>query len=116
MAGGTVRPRLYSAIGPIAEEALVGLRANQTFIGADAIDLVAGVTNATLAELGVKRRVMAVGERVVLLGDHAKFDRVSLAQVAPLQAFDLVLSDATWTRRRWSGTGTLGIDVRRARA
>jgi DeoR family transcriptional regulator, fructose operon transcriptional repressor len=114
LAGGTVRPQFYSAVGPIAEAALSGLRANQTFIGADAIDLVAGVTNATLAELGVKRRVMEVGERVVLLGDHAKFDKVSLAQVAPIQAFDMVLTDAALEDATVERYRDSGVDLRRA--
>lgn len=91
--GGQVRPGLYSLIGPTAEDVLSQFHANHAFIGADAVDLASGVSNATMLEVGVKRAVLAAAPHVVLLADHSKFQRTSMVRVAGLDAFDLVVSD-----------------------
>lgn len=92
--GGSVRTGLYSLVGPLAERALHDLGARVAFIGADAIDVSKGVTNASLAEVAVKRALLGCARHGVLLADHGKFDRVSLAEVAPLGGFCEVITDA----------------------
>jgi DeoR/GlpR family transcriptional regulator of sugar metabolism len=92
--GGKVRPELYSLIGHFAEQALRNVHANKAFIGADAISLKAGVTNATFEEVPVKQLAIAAADEVYLLADHTKLDKVSLAKVADLAAFDLFITDA----------------------
>lgn len=91
--GGRVRSQLYSLIGPIAEANLRHLHADHAFLGADAIDLERGVTNANLDEAAVKRLAISACRRATLLADHTKFDRVSLAHVVPIDAFDEVITD-----------------------
>jgi DeoR family fructose operon transcriptional repressor len=92
--GGSVRPRLYSVVGTLTEELLTSFHANHAFLGADAIDAEVGVTNANLAEVGVKRRLANASSDTVLLADHSKFGKVSLARVAGLDAFDAIITDA----------------------
>jgi DeoR/GlpR family transcriptional regulator of sugar metabolism len=82
--GGTVRPRSYNTFGPFAEQMLRELHANHVFLGADGIDLRAGITNATVTEVPVKRLMMRCGRVVTLVADHSKFGRVGLARVAEL--------------------------------
>ncbi len=91
--GGVVRPQLYSVVGSMAESLLPGLHANHAFLGADAIDLDAGITNASLSEVGVKQHVLATTGHPILLVDHTKFGKVSLARVAGLAAFDEIITD-----------------------
>lgn len=90
--GGTVRPRSYNTLGPFAEQTLRELHANHAFLGADGIDLVAGVTNATVTEVPVKRLMMRCGLVVTVIADHAKFGRVGLAKVAGLSDVDEILT------------------------
>lgn len=107
--GGIVRPGLFSVVGPDAERALGDLHANRAFLGADAIDLAAGVTNASMAEVAVKRHVIASAARPVLLADHSKFDKVSLVRIADLAAFDQVITDTRLDgeiRSRYAAAGT----------
>ncbi len=92
--GGRVRPQLYAIIGHFAEHNLADVHANLAFVGADAISIEAGVTNATLEEVPVKRRVIRAADRAVLIADHTKFDRVSLARVAPLNEFHHCITDS----------------------
>lgn len=92
--GGSVRRQLYSLVGPLAEQSLRDLNAQICFLGADAIDTTSGVTNASLPEVVVKRALLNCGRQKILLADHSKFDRVSLAEVAPLDGFTEVITDA----------------------
>lgn len=90
--GGTVRPRSYNTFGTFAEQMLRELHANHVFLGADGIDLRAGVTNATVTEVAVKRLMMCCGRSVTLVADHSKFGRVGLAKVAELTDFTEILT------------------------
>jgi DeoR/GlpR family transcriptional regulator of sugar metabolism len=92
--GGTVRPRSYNTLGTFAEGMLRELRANHTFLGADGIDLDAGLTNATVTEVPVKRLMMRAGRVVRLLADSSKFGRVGLAKVADLTEFAEIITGA----------------------
>ncbi|MEX2536041.1 MAG: DeoR/GlpR family DNA-binding transcription regulator [Trueperaceae bacterium] len=91
--GGKVRPSLYSVVGPTVEQTLTGLNANHSFLGADAVSLKAGLTNASLEEVPVKRLMMFCGQRTVLLADNTKFGKVSLAKVTDLTDFDEIITD-----------------------
>lgn len=90
--GGTVRPRSYNTFGAFAEQMLRELNANHVFLGADGIDLRAGVTNATVVEVSVKRHMMGCGRAVTLIADHSKFGRVGLAKVAELTDFAEIIT------------------------
>lgn len=106
--GGSVRPRLYSVVGPLAEGMLSDLHANHAFLGADAVSLESGVTNATLSEVGIKQRVVGCTPHPVLLADHSKFGKVSLAHVAGLRDFEEIITDdalPTETARVYRETG-----------
>lgn len=91
--GGSVRRSLYSVVGPLAERILSTLNVGICFLGADAIDIDRGVTNASLSEVAVKRAMLATARQRVLLADHRKFDCVSLAEVAPINGFDDIVTD-----------------------
>jgi DeoR/GlpR family transcriptional regulator of sugar metabolism len=91
--GGRVRPHLYSVIGPTAEGTLADIRVQTAFLGADAIDVEYGVTNANFDEVPVKQRALAAGAAAVLLADHTKFDKTSLTKVASVRAFDRIITD-----------------------
>jgi DeoR family transcriptional regulator of aga operon len=93
LVGGVARAGHYSLVGPIAENALRELHANHAFLGADAIDLHGGLTNANIAEVAVKRLIMASADEAMLLADRSKFGRRSLARVADLTAFSQVITD-----------------------
>lgn len=92
--GGSVRPGFYSVIGPFAQTMLRDLHANQSFLGADAVSLDAGLTNATVEEVPIKRALLARGKHATLLADARKFGKASLAKIADLSEFDEVITDS----------------------
>lgn len=107
--GGIVRSRSYNTLGVFAERMLQDLRANFAFLGADGIDLHAGVTNATVTEVSIKRLMMRAGRVVVLLADSTKFGRMGLAKVADLTDFDEVITDQGLSAETRKQYGTAGV-------
>ena len=92
--GGQVRPGLYSLVGSTAEHVMAQFHANHAFLGADAIDLQMGISNASMLEVNIKRQVIESASNVVLVADHTKFERTSLVKVADLEAVDVIVTDA----------------------
>lgn len=91
---GTVRRGVFSTVGTFATQMLRQLRADWSFLGADAIDIAAGVTNATVEEVAIKQEMIARGQTVVLMADSSKLGNVALAQVATLDAFSVLVTDS----------------------
>lgn len=91
--GGTVRPGLFCCIGHDAEKTLADLTVDISFLGADAISVQRGITNATLEEVPIKIATISAGRQVVLVADHTKFEKeAALAKVADLGEVDCVIT------------------------
>jgi DeoR/GlpR family transcriptional regulator of sugar metabolism len=93
--GGSVRPGYYSTLGPFATGMLKQLHADRVFLGADAIDVDAAITNATVEEADTKRLMIGAGREVVLVADGSKLGKVALADVAALDSLDLWITDGS---------------------
>lgn len=91
--GGTYSAKFNGFFGLIAEEALARLSADIAFISAPAV---AGVTAYHMDEQVVrsKRAMMRAARRACLLVNHRRFGQSALHVLAPLTAFDAVITDA----------------------
>lgn len=109
--GGTVRNGYFSTTGPFALEMLAQLHVDRAFLGADAIDPVEGVTNATVEEVAVKRRIIAAARETTLVADGSKLGRVALAKVAAMSEIDTWVTDATVDASGLDAVRSLGVGV-----
>jgi DeoR/GlpR family transcriptional regulator of sugar metabolism len=91
--GGVLNQSEQTFIGHLAEQSMSQLRANITFIGIRSVDPIRGLTYDFLLETMTDRAILGVGQRTVLLVDHSKFDTVSASFVAPISAFQTVITD-----------------------
>lgn len=101
--GGKVRTGIYAIVGTFAEEILQKFNVNKFFLGADAIHMERGVTNATLAETPLKQTAMKIAQEVILVADSSKFGKISLIHVCRLRDIRKIITDRnlpTETRRR----------------
>lgn len=94
LVGGTVRGRTLAAVGPWAVRELSEVQVDVAFVGTNGLTRERGLTTPDLAEAAVKRAVVRAGRRVVVLADHTKVGRDDFAQVAPLDAVDVLISDS----------------------
>lgn len=91
--GGNLKKRTLALVGPVAEDYLEGLNAEKAFIGANGIDLDAGVTTPDLVEANVKKRMAEKAKEVIILADHSKFNTVTLVEVLDLEQVDKIITD-----------------------
>lgn len=117
--GGTLRALQHSLVSPFAAHLLESVRLDAAFIGCNGIHPTDGVTNVNLAEAEIKTRVLGVSRRHVIVADATKVGRTDLAVIAPVAAFDTLVTagvtgdedDASSTLRELEH---LGLDVRLA--
>jgi DeoR/GlpR family transcriptional regulator of sugar metabolism len=92
--GGYVYPRTGVALGPLAIAMMQGIRVRKAILGAGGI-VGEGVYNSNLLLVETERAMMACGQEVMIVADHSKFGRISLAFLCKLDAIaDLVVDPA----------------------
>ncbi len=92
--GGILRRSELSSIGHIAEQSIEDLNADKVIIGIHGIDPVHGLTNHYLPETMIDRKILKMGRQVIIVADHTKCSRVSIAHVAPISAISTLITDA----------------------
>jgi DeoR family transcriptional regulator of aga operon len=96
--GGTLRPRQHSLVDPLAASMLRDVHVDLAVIGCNGVDPAHGVTNANLPEAAVKSLMLQRAARAVVVADGAKIGEVHLGRVAPVDAFDSLVTDASAPR------------------
>ena len=91
--GGSLWKPTMSMVGPMAVAALRRFAVDKAFLATPALSLEAGITNSNLYEAEVKSTMIDIAREKTLLVDHTKFGRTSYAIVAPLTAFDRLITD-----------------------
>ena len=97
---GEVRPGYYTIGGDLATETLVKLAFEKAFLSADAVDVQHGVSNASMFEVGIKRRMAERSRKVILMADSSKFGKVAMFPVFDLSLVHTIITDrnldASW--------------------
>ena len=88
--GGQVKLSTNATVGMTAAEQLGQLAFDVSFIGADAIDLTAGITTPDLEEAAIKRLVIAHSRHAFVLADASKFNQRAFAKVADLEEVTII--------------------------
>ncbi len=90
--GGFVYPRTGVALGPLAIAMMNGIRVRKAILGAGGI-VAEGVFNSNLLLVETERQMMACGQEVVIVADHAKFGRQELTRLCGLSEIDRLVVD-----------------------
>lgn len=91
--GGELLGSVYTLVGDHAVDFLRDYTADWCFLGADAIDIDAGITNTNTSELAIKRAMIASAATTIVVADHSKLGRRTLARVAEIDEIDLIVTD-----------------------
>jgi DeoR family transcriptional regulator of aga operon len=92
VSGGTLRPLQHSLVNPFASQFLQNLNADLAFIGCNGVEVVRGATNINVPEAEVKQQMVRSAARSVLIADGSKLAQVRLGSIAPLAAFERLIT------------------------
>lgn len=114
MIGGILRHSEFSLIGYLANEALLGLRADKVIIGIHSIDSQYGLTNEYMPEIETDRAILGIGKQIIVLADHTKCGHVSVAFLAPVNSMDILITDQAVSEKFESEMNSMGVKVIKA--
>ncbi|MGB9112506.1 MAG: DeoR/GlpR family DNA-binding transcription regulator [Acidimicrobiales bacterium] len=93
VSGGQLIDSVFTLVGAATLAFLSSIHLDWAFLGADAIDAHAGVSNVNTVEVPVKQAMISAADRAVLLADSSKFGRRALAAVVGIDAFEAIVTD-----------------------
>jgi len=91
--GGSIYGGAWSFVGPLAEAALRRFNGDTAFMGISSVSLEHGLTEVNFFEATVKSLMIQRAQRVVLMADHSKLEKVSPVSVAPIRDVDALITD-----------------------
>ncbi len=94
MVGGLIRPGFYSIGESMAVQMLDNFVIDKAIMAADAIDIDAGVTNFSIFEVSVKRKMLEIAEERILVADHTKFGTSTFYRVAAISRFTKIITSS----------------------
>lgn len=92
--GGSLRERSFALVGPLGEAMLSQIHINKFFLGANGISIEHGVTTLDLLEASMYKAMMQAAEEIIVVADHSKFGRVTLAPMAGVREVTKIITDA----------------------
>ncbi|MGQ9632044.1 MAG: DeoR/GlpR family DNA-binding transcription regulator [bacterium] len=109
--GGAHRPQSLSLVGPLSLKVLSEVNADKLFLGANGI-VEDKITTTSFPEAETKRKMVEVAKEVILVADHSKFGRVTLAQIVPVDSrIARIITDDKIERKYIQLFRRKGIDV-----
>lgn len=90
---GGVRTPSAALVGPVADRTIARMHVDQLFLGVHGMDPRAGYTTPNLAEATTNRAFLDAAREVIVLADSSKWGVVGLADIAPLSAAAVVITD-----------------------
>jgi DeoR/GlpR family transcriptional regulator of sugar metabolism len=108
--GGTLRGSL-ELYGPQAEQTLQQLYVHTAFLGVDGLTIRQGLTTYNPLEAHTNQAIIARAERVVVVADHTKIGRVTLAVIAPCSAIHVLITDSAAPASEIDALTNAGIEV-----
>lgn len=95
---GGVRTPSAALVGPVADRTIATMHVDQLFLGVHGMDERIGYTTPNLGEAATNRALIACAREVIVLADSSKWGVVGLADIAPLSAADIVVTDDKLSR------------------
>ncbi len=109
--GGTVRRDELSCVGPAARATLERYRFDVAVIGAAGLSVEAGITDMVDDEADIHREAIGLARRVIVLADASKLGQVAFANVAPVAAISVLVTDADADPVQLQRLRDLGVEI-----
>ncbi|WP_306205204.1 DeoR/GlpR family DNA-binding transcription regulator [Actinoplanes sp. RD1] len=111
MTGGVSRTQSYELVGPIADQALAGLNMQVAVVGVDGISARGGLTTHDEIEANTNAHMIRRADRVIVVADSSKLDKVCLARICGLGDVNLLVTDDEADPERVGALRQAGLEV-----
>lgn len=91
--GGTLKANSMSFIGHAAEKAILNYNVDKAIISCKGIDMDKGITDSNEMEVEVKKAMIQSADKVFLVVDSTKFDKVSFVKILKYEQVDYMITD-----------------------
>jgi DeoR/GlpR family transcriptional regulator of sugar metabolism len=110
--GGLLLPDFFALVGPSAEQHLGQIYVSKAFMGVTGVHPIHGLTGPNPLEALTHRVMLQRAQQVIVLADHTKLDRVALNAIAPVSAFQTLITDSSAPPELLAQFRDSGISVR----
>jgi DeoR family fructose operon transcriptional repressor len=112
LTGGSLRPNTRAMVGQIAENAIKNFRVDKAFIGANGISAEAGLTTPNYTEAQTKKAMIDIANKVIIVVDSTKFNRVNLAVISPVSEITTIITSSAADKKVLKEYEALGIELK----
>ena len=93
LTGGRLKPESLALVGGQTQQSLAMFHVDKVIMSCKGIDLDAGVTDSSEFHSQTKQSMLRAAKKRILALDGSKFDKVSFVNIAPLTAYDAVVTN-----------------------
>ncbi|MCP2268500.1 DeoR/GlpR family DNA-binding transcription regulator [Actinokineospora diospyrosa] len=109
--GGVARPQSFELSGPLATRILDEITLDVVFLGVDAVDPVHGAYAHHEGEASINRLMAERARKVVVIADSSKLGRHAFAQICPVSAMRLLITDSAAAADSVAAFQDAGVEV-----
>lgn len=94
VAGGSLRQNTRAMVGHITESVFKNFRVDKAFVGANGISMEEGITTPNFNEAQTKKAMINVANKVIIVADSTKFNKVCFSVICPLRAVSAIITSS----------------------
>ncbi|MEK6646341.1 MAG: DeoR/GlpR family DNA-binding transcription regulator [Candidatus Firestonebacteria bacterium] len=91
--GGVFREKTQATSGPLAMKVLEEIYVHTFFMSVSGIDFKNGLTTSHISEAEIKKKMIEKAQKVIVLADSSKFNKVDFARVCAITDVDIIITD-----------------------
>ncbi|MGF7045622.1 DeoR/GlpR family transcriptional regulator of sugar metabolism [Paenibacillus sp. DS2015] len=91
--GGSLRYRSLSLVGPISQETVQKYNVDTVIMSCKGLSLDKGVMDSNEPECVLKQHMIRQADRIILLADHMKFDKIAFVKLVDLARIHYLITD-----------------------
>ncbi|CAH2212155.1 DeoR/GlpR family DNA-binding transcription regulator [Tepidibacter aestuarii] len=111
LVGGLLRHEERCLVGNLAETLLDEFHIDTTFLSMSGISVNAQLTDYGFGEVGVKKKMICIGQKTIVLAQSTKFDVACLLNVATFDDIDMIITDSKLNKNILQKYLDLGVDI-----
>jgi len=109
--GGSIRRQHHCTFGQYSIDSIKKLHVDKAFLAANGVTLERGASTPNIELAAIKWQMMDIADKAYLLFDTSKIGKNSLAHIAMLEEFDLIITDSRVSQSFLTQAIQTGINV-----